>query len=236
MCVPEWKTGSGMKLMEAWGKKWPKLNKNAQQIQDMCAKLTPKFIISVPKSEDELKGQFCSITYRFVLVTSDLLECFEKLSVVTNHTHSVKLMYAPTNQRHLYSELVQISTFSWITPLNPFCLHLFFTHKKTAELKLHLWQSQRLSNVFFLGRICFDAPLITSSDSPCTTRGPTQHCLFAVQSEDQRSQSPAPVIIHPDGNPGLLDTLHLHLPPDNTTHTTVFIEHLCKLWTQLPMK
>jgi len=95
--------------------------------------------------------------------------------------------------------------------------------------------TERLSNVFF-SKICFDAPLITSSDSHCITRGPTQHCLFNVQSGDQRSQSPASVIIHPDGNPGLLDTLHLHLTPDKTTHTTVFIENLYKLWTQLEMK
>lgn len=88
---------------------------------------------------------------------------------------------------------------------------------------------------FSLGKICFDAPLIASSDSHCATSGPTQHCLFTVQSEDQRSQSPAPVIIHPDGNPGLLDTLHLHLTPDKATHTTVFIKHLCKLWTRLAM-
>lgn len=88
---------------------------------------------------------------------------------------------------------------------------------------------------FSLGKICFDAPLIASSDSHCATRGPTQHCLFTVQSEDQRSQSPAPVIIHPDGNPGLLDMLHLHLTPDKATHTTVFIKHLCKLWTRMAM-
>ncbi len=123
----------------------------------------------------------------------------------------------------------------FLSALVPKLLPLTNEQDNTIELKLHLWQRQRLSNVFSMGKICFDATLIASSDSHCATRGPTQHCLFTVQSEDQRSQSPSPVIIHPDGNPGLLDTLHLHLTPDKATHTTVFIKHLCKLWTRLGM-
>lgn len=78
-------------------------------------------------------------------------------------------------------------------------------------------------------KICLHALPIASLQHPVPPVDQAALFQAPVQSEeDQRSQSPAPVIIHPDGNSGRLDTLHLHLASDKVTHTTT--EHLCKLW------
>lgn len=73
---------------------------------------------------------------------------------------------------------------------------------------LHLWWSQRF-------RYCFVAPLMAAADSCHSPRGTRPRRLFivsSVQSEDQRGQTAVPVIIDRDGSPGLLDSVHLHLP------------------------